>query len=345
MRRKVFSILVLLFVSYYSRGNDIVITGRVTDAYSFEPLPGANIIYDRGKGTVTDTNGQYRITATKEGRISLRFQYLGYKTEVKELIVSGGDMITLNISLEPDITQIDQVVVSAGRVEQRVAESTVSMSVIRPQQFNAAHISSSQELITKSPGIEVLDGQASVRSGSGFSYGAGSRVLTLLDGLPILAADAGSVRWQFLPLENISQIEIIKGASSVLYGSSALNGIINFRTAQATTEGRTTFFAETGWFDSPSNQNWKWWGNSPRIFNTVSFSHLKKYNNTEVGVGVFGANDPGYRRLNHEQLGRINLSLRRDHQKINGLRYGINTLAAYTDKRDFLLWRMLKQVL
>ncbi|MCK7529808.1 MAG: TonB-dependent receptor plug domain-containing protein [Marinilabiliales bacterium] len=42
-----------------------------------------------------------------------------------------------------------------------------------------------------------------------------------------------SIKWNFLPLENLSQVEIIKGASSVLYGSSALNGVINFRTADA----------------------------------------------------------------------------------------------------------------
>jgi outer membrane cobalamin receptor len=333
---------ILIFICHLSVAQSVVISGRVTDALTKKGLPAANILYERAKGTVSDEDGNYSLVLT-EGRIFLRYQYMGYKSVVREMVLSSGDSLVVDVQLEPDVTQIDQVVVSAGRVEQRVAESTVSMTVIRPQQYSASHISDTKELITKSPGIEVIDGQASVRGGSGYSYGAGSRVLTLIDGLPILAADAGSIRWQFLPLENVSQIEIIKGASSVLYGSSALNGVINFRTARATTQGQTTLFAETGVFDTPSNPNWKWWGSNPRMTHVLSFSHLKKYNKTEVGTGVFGFFDEGYRKLNHENVGRFNVNLRRESSRIQGLGYGINTLFGYTDKRDFLLWTDAEQ--
>ena len=86
-------------------------------------------------------------------------------------------------------------------------------------------------IIDQVPGVNVVDGQANIRGGSGFSVGAGSRVLVLVDDLPMLAADAGDAKWSFLPTENLAQIEIIKGASSVTYGSSALSGSINIRTA------------------------------------------------------------------------------------------------------------------
>ncbi len=318
-------------------GQQALIRGTITDAVSQEPLPGASIFYERGRGTVSDNQGHFMLWPT-QNRITLKVQYLGYKPYTGTFSLTPNDTLTINIQLEPDVTQIDQVVVSAGRVEQRVAESTVSMSIIQPQQFTASHISDVRELMTKSPGIEVIDGQAAIRSGSGFSYGAGSRVLTLLDGLPILAADAGSIRWQFLPMENISQIEVIKGASSVLYGSSALNGVINFRTAPASLQGRNSFFAETGAFDNPPNSNWKWWNNTPRTFNTLSFSHLKKYNQTDIGLGLFGVLDQGYRRLNHENAARISLTLKHHNKEPEGLIFGVNALAGYTDKRDFVLW-------
>jgi outer membrane cobalamin receptor len=337
MRLKALFIALLFTVAFTALGQQAVIKGRVTDAVTLQPLPRATILYDRSGGTVSDLNGEFVLTINP-GRASLRFQYVGYKNETREITLTAGDTLQLMVTLEPDVTQIDQVVVSAGRVEQRVAESTVSMSIMRPQQYSASHISDSRELITKSPGIEVIDGQASIRGGSGYSYGAGSRVLTLLDGLPIIGADAGSIRWQFLPMENVSQIEIIKGASSVLYGSLALNGVINFRTARATPQGQTGFWAETGVFDNPPNPQWKWWGSTPRLFNSVSFSHLKKYNNTEVGVGAYGILDQGYRKLNHENIGRINVSLRQHSSLMQGLEFGLNTLVGYTDKRDFLLW-------
>lgn len=328
--------LIIFFSFTVSMAQNGVVQGTVTDAQTGEPLPGATIIIDRNQGTVSDLNGFYRFSR-QPGKAVVRFQYLGYKSTGTEVFLPEGDTLTIDKALEPDITQIDQVVVSAGRAEQRVAESTVSMSIITPQQYTAAHITDSRELITKSPGIEVIDGQAAVRGGSGFSYGAGSRVLTLIDGLPVLAADAGSIRWQFLPMENISQIEIIKGASSVLYGSSALNGVINFRSARATEEGRTSFFMETGIFDSPPNPDYQWWG-SPRLFHTASLAHLQKYGNTEVGAGAFVSLNNGYRRLNHEDTYRFNVNIRRDSPALEGLHFGLNTLAGYTDKRDFVLW-------
>ncbi len=330
-------IVLSLIITAQGWAQEVVISGRITDAATGQPLPGAYILYQRGMGTISDQDGYYKVK-TGEGNLTLQFRYVGYRSIYRQIAVVAGDTININIRLEPEATQIDQVVISAGRVEQRLAESTVSMSILTPQRYNASHITDSRELITKSPGIEVIDGQAAVRGGSGFSYGAGSRVLTLLDGLPVLAADAGNIRWQFLPMENISQVEIIKGASSVLYGSSALNGVINFRTAQATPEGKTSFFAETSAFGSPRNNNWKWWGSAPRMINTLSFSHLQKYGTTEIGTGLFGTLDQGYRKLNHEHYGRFNINLKHHHQQLEGLVYGVNSLVGYTDKRDFVLW-------
>ncbi|MCU0362706.1 MAG: TonB-dependent receptor, partial [Bacteroidales bacterium] len=203
--------------------------------------------------------------------------------------------------------------------------------------FLDAHITDAQELITKRPGIEIMDGQASVRGGSGFSYGAGSRVMALIDGLPVIAPDAGSIKWQFLPLENIEQIEIIKGASSVLYGSSALNGVINFRSADAGLVPKTRFYLESGIFTGPSDRNWLWWDN-PRIYSSGSFMHLRKAGNTDLGIGAFISLDNGYRKLNEENLGRLSIRLKHLNSKIRGLTYGLNLNGGYTGKTDFVLW-------
>ena len=235
------------------------------------------------------------------------------------------------------IREIDQIVVSAGKREQRVADLTVSMDVIRSSFLSSNHITDAQEILNKTPGIEVMDGQASVRGGSGFSYGAGSRVLALIDGLPMLSADAGNIKWQFLPLENISQVEIIKGAASVLYGSSALNGIINFRQEDASNVPETRFFAEAGLFGNPPNRDWKWW-NTPRFFTSASISHLQKYGNTSIGLSSAFLYDNGYRKLNDEKLLRLGMRLKQSSRKVTGLYYGINLNSGYTEKQDFVLW-------
>lgn len=315
---------------------DGVVRGRVFDQLTGAGLQGTNIILNRSQGTIAGNDGNYMLQIPP-GNISITYQFIGFKSEVRNFRLMSGDTISVDIALEYEVAEIDQVVVSASRIEQKISELTVSLSLIKPEALSGGHITDAQELMNKTSGIEVLDGQASIRGGSGFSYGAGSRVLALIDGLPVMSADAGNIRWQFLPLDNISQVEIIKGASSVAYGSSALNGIINFRTADASVDPVTRFYVETGLFGQPSNKEWKWW-DSPRSFSSGSVSHLQRFGNTDVGVGLLLLTDNGYRTLNEDKLGRLNFKLKHRNRNIEGLSYGASVNAGLTRKTDFLLW-------
>ena len=336
MMRFIITAIAFLVALVVDGAGKSTVFGRITERDSHEPLPGVYIIYGKNLGTISDEKGSYRINTDSE-KLTLVFQLIGYESVTKEISIASNDTLELNVELEMKVREIDQIVVSADRIEKKVAELSVSMNIIRPSVLSDNHITYAEEIINKTSGIEVMDGQASVRGGSGFSYGAGSRVLALIDGLPALSADAGNIKWQYLPLENLSQIEIIKGASSVLYGSSALNGVINFRTADATNTPVTQFFAEVGIFDRPKNKNWIWW-DSPRLFSSASVSHLQKFGNTDFAVsGTFFINE-GYRKLNDEKLGRVNLKLKHFNSKIDGLSYGVNLNSGYNVKRDFILW-------
>jgi iron complex outermembrane receptor protein len=330
--------IVLLTLSLFTEASlpSGIIRGKVFDNNTLEPLPGVSILFKRNQGTTTDANGYY-IIRIQPGHVNIHFQHIGYEPIIKSLNINSNDTIELNIGLELHSTEINQLVISASKVEQKISELTVSMSVIEPKLLSSNHITDATVLINKTSGVEVLDGQASIRGGSGFSYGAGSRVLMLIDGLPVLSADAGDIKWYSLPLENISQIEIIKGASSVLYGSSALNGVINFRTSDAKDKPETKFFVETGIFDKPQQKKWVWWS-TPRSFSTASLSHLKKYGNTDIGFSSHFQLDNGYRKLNDEKLGRVGIRIRQHNQKVDGLTYGLNINSNLVNKTDFILW-------
>ena len=138
----------------------------------------------------------------------------------------------LKVRLVPSKFDFKTVVISAGKHAQRIEEVPVSMEVLKPKYIENSNQTTMETAVEQIPGVTVIDGQANIRGGSGFSYGAGSRVLVLVDDLPLLAGDAGDVKWSFLPIENIGQVEVIKGASSALFGSSALNGVINMRTVE-----------------------------------------------------------------------------------------------------------------
>ena len=336
MLRRLLTVTTLIFFISPVTNAQILVTGRVSDKDNQEPLAGAHVIFGKGTGTSTDENGFFSFQASP-GKLSVEFKYIGYRSHTEILEIIAGETLEMNIMMEPESQLIDQIVVSADRMEQKESELTVSMDVIKSDLLSRSHITDAQELITKTPGIEVLDGQASIRGGSGYSYGVGSRVLALIDGLPMMSGDAGNIKWSFLPLENLSQVEIIKGASSVLYGSSALNGVINFRTADASNIPLTQFFVEGGVFDVPSNGDWKWW-DTPRVFANTSFSHLQKFGKTDIGVGVNLAADRGYRKFNEENLGRISFRLKHHSSKTQGLKYGLNLNAGTTYKTDFILW-------
>lgn len=86
----------------------------------------------------------------------------------------------------------------------------------------------------------------------------------LSDGLSLTSADRGEVQSKMVPLANVKQVEIVKGASSVVYGSSALNGVVNVITEwPSESEPKTEIETNVGVYDNPSDLRRKWWGTVP----------------------------------------------------------------------------------
>lgn len=124
-------------------------------------------------------------------------------------------------------TKVEKAIyVRAARFEKRIEEVPISMEILKPELLANKGFTNLEQAVNQSPGVFTMDGQVSIRGGGGYAYGAGSRVLLVWNGVPMLSPDIGDVKWNAVPMEHAEQIEIIKGASSVLYGSGALNGII-----------------------------------------------------------------------------------------------------------------------
>ena len=332
--------LILCFASF-GIDKGVIVKGRIIDASSLKPLSGVHIIYAKDMGTISDDEGKF-LFYPDTGMLIIQFRFIGYESVTRELYVRQGDSLDLQIGLKPGIREIEEIVVSPGKTEQKISELTVSTILIKPEQIVKNQVLNAEELINQTSGIEVMDGQASIRGGSGYSYGAGSRVLVLIDGMPALAADAGNIKWQYLPLEMLSQVEIIKGASSVLYGSSALNGIINFRTSDAGFQPSTRFSMMFGSYGNPRREEWKW-RETPGFFSKVSFSHSRKVGNTGLGISGRLLLDQGYRKLNEEKYGGMNFKLKHQSKKYAGLKYGFLLNAGYNPKTDFILWEDAEQ--
>ena len=337
MKRLIILILINLFIlSLFSQQNTFI-TGKITDAVSGQPLIGATIVLDSASGAISDAEGNFGIESFP-GRHALDVNYIGYKSKHFIIHLYSSDTTYLNIGLDTEIQMLDEIVVSAGKYEQKISDVIVSMDIIKPERITATNTTSLESVISQSPGIDVLDGQPRIRGGSGYSYGAGSRVLVLVDELPILSPDASDVKWEYLPVENISQIEIIKGASSVLYGSSALNGIINIRTAYPKVKPETKLTVFHGLYLNPKRKELIWWDFQP-VFSGASVFHSRKMGNLDLVLGGHGFSDGGYRENEWEKRQRLNVNLLYRDKKVPGLSYGMNTNVMFHDKIDFFLWQ------
>ena len=224
--------------------------GTVMDGFTREPLIGVSILdKETGNGTITDFDGHFEINVTTLP-LRLQFSYVGYQTEEK---VFKTIPAKFELLLQANNEVLDEVVVTAGRFEQRMTDVTVSMELLKPDAMrNQAPTDLSATLQTL-PGVEIVDKQPSIRGGGGWTYSVGSRCQVLMDEMTILNPKTGEINWNNVPLENVAQVEVIKGASSVLYGSSALNGVINVRTQRPGTEPQTKLSAYVGIYDNYTN--------------------------------------------------------------------------------------------
>jgi len=264
----------LLCLSSWAQSGTVKFSGKITDSQTQKPL-GAVLVYfeNTSFGMSSTPEGTFSIEAPA-GNYTLIAAYLTHQTFKKEITLSGNQ--EFNIEMVSNDGQMNLVVVSAGRYEQNIGEVTVSMEVIQPKLIQDKNAVNIDEILQQTPGVAIVDDEPQIRSGSGYSFGAGSRVQVLVDNIPILSGDAGKPSWGFLPTENVSQVEIIKGASSVLYGSSALSGVINFRTAYPTSKPKTKVSVYHGIYSNPQSDSSVYWSKQG-MKSGINFLHSEKF--------------------------------------------------------------------
>jgi outer membrane cobalamin receptor len=132
------------------------------------------------------------------------------------------------------------VVITADRIDEEQSGVPASISVIHRDEIQSRSPSDATELLQGVPGVDVQSmspagygANVSIRGSSDFKPGGfGNRVLVLLDGWPMNTPDTGGVDWAALPLLDIDRIEVLRGPASVLYGSSALGGVVQLISRQ-----------------------------------------------------------------------------------------------------------------
>ena len=127
----------------------------------------------------------------------------------------------------PKAAALDPVVVTAARGPQPIDDLVADVTVIGPEEIARGGADSLATLLSRQPGIEIVqNGGAGATSGV-FIRGANrQQTVVLLDGLRIESSSAGAASLEAIPLEQIERIEILRGPASSLYGADAIGGVI-----------------------------------------------------------------------------------------------------------------------
>ncbi|MCS6934359.1 MAG: TonB-dependent receptor [Chitinophagales bacterium] len=339
MSCKIYFVLISSIFAALVKAQNAKVIGVVKEENG-DPLVSANVIIDAAKGwaAVTDFDGKFEISVPP-GSYTVSFKYVGKEEQNIKVTLSPGEVKTLNVTLAEKQQIIDVVVVTGSKYEKKLSEETVSLEVLKSDVINNQNVTSVDNAVQKIPSVTIADGQANIRGGSGWSYGAGSRVAVLYDDLLITTADADDAKWGMIPVENIEQIEVLKGAASSIYGSGALNGVINTRMAYPTEDPFTRLQTYVGFYEGPTRtRSMKWWQGNPQYFAGFNFGDRRKIGQWDIITGTAYNNDRGWLDSSDSQDFRVNAKIRHRFKKVTGLTAGANVLAMWSWGKTFFLW-------
>jgi len=307
--------------------------GIVLDASNGDPIIGARIVLSSGQKSITSNSGEFILSNVKYPN-SLVVSMMGFISETVKL---SKDTL-LRINLKTQVQEISDVVVTASRRNQNIEDVPISMEIIKPELINNKGFSNLEQAVDQSPGVYAMDGQVSIRGGGGFAYGAGSRVALLWNGVPMMSPDVGDAKWNAIPMEQTSQIEILKGASSVLYGSGALNGIIALTEKEPSPKGNFSAKVQSGVYGNPRRKSLQWWDKNP-TFHLADIYFGKSYKYLGYTVGANAYLDSGFRQGENEKRFRLNGSFYYKPKGKSKLKTGFSYNAQYQDMGVFILWK------
>ena len=214
--------MIMLFSVSMTMAQGSVVTGRVTEADTGDPIPGANVVVKgTTTGTVTDVDGKYSLSFDQDN-VVLVFSFVGFVSQEVEV----GNQSVIDVNLSSDITALSEVVV-VGYGTQEKKEITSAVASVKEESFNVGNVQSPEGLIQgKVAGLTITkaggnpNGGYNIRLRGLSTLGDNTQPLVVIDG--VIGASLDNV-----DPSDIESMDVLKDASAAaIYGTRGASGVI-----------------------------------------------------------------------------------------------------------------------
>jgi outer membrane receptor protein involved in Fe transport len=338
IQRSLFFFVCLLVSAYFSQGvkaqQIYTLMGQVLDASNGEALEGVNVVLSGKVRAISKEDGSFVLQLSYGSHI-VDFTSVGYLKNSQRIWIDSDDSLVVN--LQSGISELREVSVTASRYERNLMEETAPVEILSSELIFNVNAVRLFEAIDKVPGITVTDGQVNIRNGSGFAYGAGSRTMFIVDDQPLLTPDRNDIRWNFIPVEMIDQVEVVKTAGSAQYGSGALNGMIHVRTFWPQKESETRLQTFYNYVGQPRRQELAWWDSAPYEAG-IGVAHGQKIGDFDLVAGVNYMNTRSFIKNGDQMQKRFTWKSRWKPQKLQGVELRLHAGYMDSEEADYLVW-------
>ena len=241
--------LLMISLTSLAQGSLVEVTGTVTDRELKGPLPGITVAVKGSAAAYTATNdaGEFTLQVQISYPFVLVFSGIGFQSrEVK--VLSSQSKIAVELNTEN--TLLNEVVVSASRIEERILQSPISIEKIDIRAVKDNPAPTFYEALDNVKGVQLLTSSLTLKvpNSRGFNVPNNFRFMQLVDGVDVQAATLG------VPLGNaigpteldIQSMEITPGAASALYGMNAINGLASLQTRSPFTHQGLSLYLRNG---------------------------------------------------------------------------------------------------
>lgn len=230
------------------------LSGTVTDASDGNPLPGANVVLLQNEvmttGAATDIDGKFTISGLAPGTYAVRVRFIGYQESNLSVTLATGEARTLDVALSQAGFELNTVVITASRREEKALDAPASISVLSAEDVEGHVGTNSVEALRNTTGVDMaqtgIDRREVVLRGFNNAFSGAAYVLT--DYRQAAVPSLGVNIYSIMPNLgiDIDRVEVVRGPGSALYGAGVDAGVIHFITKDPFSHPGTTISVSGG---------------------------------------------------------------------------------------------------